>query len=121
MGPPDSHGFAVPEARRALRFFGSSVWQDALAGVVDTNHELEQVETKWPGSNRIVRSGVHIVPPERFGTGKFGVNLFKIVPELWRCYQMIRLFPEVYFAIFTIIPAITYNPMCFRSYTGKII
>ena len=61
------------------------------------------------GGDRKVSVGIHIVPPKHIGTGEVGVNFAGAVPDLRRLHQFIRLAPELYFAFFPEIPAVTYD------------
>jgi hypothetical protein len=50
-------------------------------------------------------AGIHVVPPEKFGTGEFGIFSMEGIPDFQRGDEVIGLYPELNFGEFTIVPA----------------
>lgn len=72
-----------------------------------------------PGSDREVRLGIHVVPPEQLRAGETWNLTAQGLPELFSSNDMIALFPEPDLGGFSIIPAIGDGAVLARGFTGN--
>src|SRR6266567_2753254 len=60
----------------------------------------------WARCDRVIRGGIHVMPPEQFCDGEIWISLAKLLPEFLAPDKMVRLFPELDFGKFAIIPTV---------------
>ena len=69
----------------------------------------------------IIRGGIHVVPPEKFGAGKLGILLAKGVPDFGRGDEVVGLFPELDFGEVAIVPAVGDDAVGGGSFAGDVV
>jgi len=72
-------------------------------------------------SDRVIRGRIHVVPPKKFRAGEAGLFFAECIPNLGRGDETVRLFPELNFGQFAIVPAVGDDAVIRRRLTGEII
>src|SRR6185437_239267 len=70
--------------------------------------------------DRIIRGGIHVVPPKKFRAGEVWVALAQFLPEFASVHEMVGLFPELDFGEFAVVPAVADDAMRVRRGAGEI-
>ena len=75
---------------------------------------------EWAWGDRVVRTGIHVIPPENFCAGVTGILIPELLPERLRLDQFLGLRPEPVLAVVSIIPAIAHNPVTVWKGSGEV-
>src|SRR5690349_9989471 len=62
-----------------------------------------------PGRDGKIGGRVHVVPPEKFRAGEGGLGGTQFFPKLPALNEVVRLFPELDFSQFAVIPTVAHN------------
>ena len=75
---------------------------------------------EWPWGNRVIRRGIHVVPPKEFRAREAGSCFAQLFPDFAAMHQMIGLLPELHLRQFAIVPAVGDDPVFARQQAGQI-
>ena len=70
-------------------------------------------------SDRKVRRGMHVVPPEELGAGEVGDFLAQLFPQLLAVDQVVALLPKANLGALAVIPAVGHDPVLLRPSAGQ--
>ena len=73
-----------------------------------------------PWSNRIIRAGIHVIPPEQLGAGEARFQGAQFLPDFSALHQAIGLLPKMDLSEVPVIPAIGHNPVPRRWQASQV-
>ena len=72
------------------------------------------------GGDRVVRTGVHVEPPEQLCAGEFRLQATQRFPQLLALHQVVALLPEAVLIVLPVIPAIGHHTVVARQLAGQV-
>ena len=103
---------------------GAKVFLDALPHAHRLGVHVEDLTSisrvKRARSDREVRAGVHVIPPEELGAGELRVDAAQAFPELLAADEVVALLPETVLVILAVIPTVGHGTVVARQLARQV-